>query len=134
MPVRSKNLFSAMRVAAVPQHFLRAAIGVVGVSLFAMGAQAGEATPQLTINYTDLDLSKSVDAQALYAQLQSASRYVCNGFEGRELQRIQQHRACYAQALSDAVAVVDHANVTALYRSNNSIRVAQRGSNSQPRS
>ena len=43
------------------------------------------------------------------------------------------HQDCYEQALSNAVASVDHANVTALYRSDSEVRLAQRGADSRSR-
>lgn len=134
MSVRLQNLFSATRGAASSRHSVWTAIGIAGISLFAMNVHAEETFPQLTINYTDLDLSKQADAKTLYARLRTAARSVCRGLEGKELRHIRQQRACHAQALADAVASVDHANVTALYRSDGNIRVAQRGADSQRRS
>jgi UrcA family protein len=111
-----------------------AAVGVAAMSLFTINAHAGEATPQRTVRYADLDLSKSTDAKALYGRLERASKAVCRSLETREVKRMQLHQACYEEALSNAVASVDHANITALYRADGSIRVAQRGIGSQRRS
>lgn len=120
----SKILISANHATA--RRFVLTAVGVATLSSFAINAQAGDAAPQVSVSYQSLDLSKQADAQVLYSRLRAAARIVCRQFEGFELSRVRQHEACYDQALSNAVAAVDHANLTALYRSDETIRLALR--------
>lgn len=119
---------------ATARRIVLTAVGVATLSLFAINAQAGAAAPQVSVSYQGLNLSKQADAEVLYSRLRAAARIVCRQFEGFELSRVRQHEQCYGQALSNAVAAVDHANLTALYRSDATIRLALREDNSRSRS
>lgn len=131
MSARLPKISSATCGAATLCFATWAAVGAA--ALFTVNAHADDVIPQLTVKYADLDLSKPADAKALYSRLEAASKVVCRALESREVSRRQQHQACYEQALSDAVAFVDHAGVTALYRSEGNMRIAQRNAGSQRR-
>lgn len=112
---------------------LLTAIGAAAMSLLAFTAGAEESVPQIVVKYQGIDLAQKDNAADLYARLRSASRAVCEEPDNRQLRKLELYRACYAQALADAVATVDHASVTALFNSDKSIWVAQRGTDTQRR-
>jgi UrcA family protein len=127
------------RIASPSRHMMWTAIGVATVSLLsvnahAAGAYATDAPAQRTVDYTDLDLSAPTDANVLYARLQKAAKMVCEPFESRDLRMLGQHKVCYQQALSSAVATVNHTAITALYQSDKNLRFASRRSDVPSRS
>lgn len=134
MSVRLQKISTPVHGAAVSRLATWTAVGAAALSLFAINAQAAEAAPQKTVRYADLDLSNAAQAQELYTRLERASKVVCRSLESMDVARKQLHQSCYENALSNAVESVDHANVTALYRSDSGIRLAQRGSDSRRRS
>jgi UrcA family protein len=69
------------------------------------------------VNYADLDLASDAGVQVLYRRLQVAAQRVCRVFEDHMLARSMKRRACYDQALSEAVAKVDLGTLTALHKS-----------------
>jgi UrcA family protein len=101
--------------------------------LFSSAACAAETPEKIVVRYADLDLSSQQDAKKLYARLQRASQHVCREFEGREPARARLRQQCYDEALTSAVADVDHAMLTAMH-ANKNVRVAQGKAASQPRS
>jgi UrcA family protein len=94
---------------------------------------AAEYDPRLVVQYTDLNLTTAEDARRLYSRLKAASRAVCSDFLSRELNRLPLRKECYAKALDNAVANVNHATVSALHAANGNIRIAQRAYSSEPR-
>jgi UrcA family protein len=103
------------------QAVRRLLIGIAGFT-FALGAQAGEhASPDRTVrsvvvDYSDLDLSESKDAQVMYARLTSAARAACGDeASARDLRRAVDYRTCRERALNDAVMGVDSARLQALH-------------------
>ena len=113
------------------------AIGIAAASLLSINAQAGDdpyAAPQKAVDYTDLDLSVATDADKLYARLQRAAKRVCGGTEVRDLRKVSRQRECYRESLAAAVATVNHNAVTALYKADKSIKLAERRENTAPRS
>lgn len=100
------------------------AIGVVAT--LGVGAGIARAAPpshsvgddakQYVVRYSDLDLSKSAGAAALYARLQQAARAVCAPFEGRQLALATQHRACMDRAVAGAVAEVNRPLLSAYHQ------------------
>ena len=101
------------------------AIGLAATSLLSINAHAS-ATAQKAVDYTDLNLAVPADVSVLYKRLQIAAKVVCGSVDGRQLRQVQQQRKCYRDALSTAVATVNHNSVTALYHSDKSIRVVER--------
>jgi UrcA family protein len=74
---------------------------------FAPSSQADESNPlQEKIGYSDLNVSQTEGAAALYRRLQFAAVHVCAPLEGRELSQFSRHRACIDKAVSEAVAKV----------------------------
>lgn len=133
MPVRLQKISTRAHGAAASRLATWTALGAAALSLFTSSAQAEEAVPQKTVRYADLDLSNAEQAKALYVRLERASKVVCRSFESKDVALRQLYQDCYENALSNAVESVDHANVTALYRSDENIRLAQRGSDSRRR-
>jgi UrcA family protein len=130
----TSSTFSRSTAASgVACRVLLTAVGAAAMSLLAFGAGAKESVPQIIVQYQGIDLAQKENAANLYARLRSASRAVCEEPDNRQLRKVELYRACYAKALSDAVATVDHASVTALFNSDKSIRVAQRGMDAQRR-
>jgi UrcA family protein len=81
-------------------------------------AQAGAApteTRSETVSYRDLDLSTIEGATTLYQRLKSAARHVCDE-PGANPFALQEWRSCYDAAMADAVAKVNNALLTTLYR------------------
>lgn len=112
---------------------LWSALGIATLGQLCSVASAAETPQQIVVQYADLDLSSQEDAGKLYARLQRASRYVCREFEGREPAKIRLRHKCYDEALTSAVASVDHAVLTAMH-ANKNVRLAQGKPVSEPRS
>lgn len=121
----------------VARHPVRAALwsalGTATLILACSAAAAEETSKRRVVRYADLDLSSSQDAKKLYTRLQRASDYVCRELEGRDLAKVWLRQQCYDEALTNAVADVDHAMVTALHAGKN-VRLAQRRAAGEPRS
>jgi UrcA family protein len=117
--VRSRLASKFMQVAGA------AALTFFATTSFADTSDAS-AFPQVVVNYDHLDLAKSEDTKELYSRLQAASRRVCRPDSIKDIQQVARSRACYAQALSDAVANVDRASLTALHQTEQGTRIAQR--------
>jgi len=97
------------------------------LSLFGAGAHASDAharPAEKVVSYADLDLSQRDGAKMLYSRLQGAATQVCGTLDRRNLRQTQLQRECYAKALAEAVVSVDKSSVTALYRSDKTIRLA----------
>ena len=104
---------------------------------FGAAAHAGDApstatVATTTVGYTDLDLSKQADAQALYGRLQRASDRVCAQYkEQRNLVRMRLYNDCYQDTLARAVDSVGHASVQAVHAADESVRIASRSTKSR---
>jgi UrcA family protein len=70
----------------------------------------------VTVKYDELDMSTQQGAKELYARLRAASKQVCARLDGRDLREHAAFRACYEQALGDAVLHVNRESVTALHQ------------------
>jgi UrcA family protein len=113
------------------------AIGIATTSLLAINAHAADdlhAAPQRAVDYADLDLSVPADADRLYTRLQNAAKRVCGRIDIRDLRRTIKQRECYQESLAAAVATVNHNSVTALYKADKSIKLADRRDDAAPRS
>src|SRR5437868_14257171 len=124
---------NASRPVSPSSRILFTAIGAAAMSLFAIGSHATESPRQVTVHYDGVDLAQSGNAAQLYSRLRSAAKQVCEEPDGRQLRKVEMYRACYSKAMADAVATVDHANVTELFRSDKDLRLAQRAANSERR-
>lgn len=101
-------------------------IGVAAFSLIAVSAHAAESSaPRATVQLGDFDLSKSQDAKAVYTRLNAAARNVCRSI-GNDLRSRRDSEACEQAALDSAVNKVGNAQLTAVHRSESSIRIASR--------
>jgi UrcA family protein len=98
-------------------------IGGAASILVAATSQAHE-SDQTTVRYEDLDLSQAADASILYGRLRAAANQVCVRLDIRDLRLQSLQRACVAHALDQAVADVNVGSLTALHRSDRTLRVA----------
>jgi len=79
------------------------------------GAVGG--APSITVNYSELDISKPQGLTVLYARIQRAARSVCGVDDSpRELSRARHSMVCYKSAIEDAVRQVNRPTLTALHR------------------
>lgn len=88
-------------------------LGLITVAALAAGnasaARPGDTPPSVRVVFSDLDLTTTRGAQALYSRLKRASRSVC----GMDYMTPHEHLSasafnCYRQALSGAVAKVNN--------------------------
>lgn len=109
---------------------LSGAVGLVALSVFAVGAQAGDkdtgGAVHKTVSYADLNLDRSSDAARLYERLDNAAEAVCWQYDGRDLVSRRMQRECESEALSNAVAELNNPAITALHSADARVRVAQR--------
>jgi UrcA family protein len=90
-----------------------------GTALLCSSAQAASAfgeIPTVAVHYADLNLTTDAGVRALYRRLQVAARQVCRSFESHEIGRATQRRACYNQALSNAVTKVNLEMLSVLHK------------------
>jgi UrcA family protein len=130
----SSDRISAPRNRSITHRGRWFATGAAALAMFTAAAQAEQAIPQVTVKYADLNLSQQADTGELYSRLQAAAARVCSLRGTRELSQFMQRRACYNEALSDAVAKVDNSALTALHDARGNVRVAQRATVNQRRS
>ncbi len=74
-----------------------------------------DAKLQYVVRYSDLDLSKTQGAAALYARLRHAARAVCAPGESREMGRAEIFRACMNESIASAVSKVDRPLVSQIH-------------------
>lgn len=101
------------------------ACGAAALSMAALSAHAESEPFEKIVRYADLDLSKTSDAATLYARLERAARSVCRSHQERPLKLQGPKRECEYEALTQAVADVNAATLTALHRSESRFRVAR---------
>jgi UrcA family protein len=87
-------------------------------------SQAAEPTPDKTyartIRYAELNLTSPTGVTVLYERIRRAAQAVCDPFRGYSLLRYRHEQQCIEQAVAEAVAKVDHPNVTAYHRTKTS--------------
>jgi UrcA family protein len=71
--------------------------------------------PTATVRYSDLNLTNTDGVRVLYQRLKAASRQVCRTYEGPELARIADWRACYDRALNGAIAKLNVPILTSMH-------------------
>lgn len=101
------------------------AVALVGfaASNVALADEAGRTS--VTVNYADLDLAKPAGIDALYARLRGAAKAACGDPDARNLREKALVRECRDEALSNAVAGVNHAALTAKHLQRSPARLAQ---------
>jgi UrcA family protein len=95
--------------------------GAVALGIATFGAASAiakdyDAPRTQTVKYDEYDLNSEQGAAALYAHLRAASKEVCAPLDGRELRQHAAWKACYKEALSNAVLNVNRDTVTALHQ------------------
>jgi len=89
----------------------------VCTSLIAYSASAEQKVKTQSVTYADLDLSKPAGIQTLYKRIKSAARHVCGPVDQYTfVTPAASFRACFDQAVADAVAKIDRPSLTALHR------------------
>jgi UrcA family protein len=110
-----------------PARVFGAVIAIVAATLIGDIAAAKERDAASTVvNYTDLDLTRSVDTARLYARLKYASQKVCNSYDSRELRTRDLYAECVDKALNNAVAEVNDAKLSSLHAAEPRIRLARK--------
>lgn len=113
-----------------------AAFALVTAAGSANAAEYDRATPQMTVSYADLDISRPAGAQILLQRLGMAANAVCGGQpDVRNLRMQGFYRACFSDAMNGAIAAVHSPLVAELYgnpalanaQQNTAERIASRG-------
>ena len=64
----------------------------------------------ISVSFADLNIQNDAGARALYARLKQASEQVCaveSYLESGSLSRLQEAKACFTDAMDEAVATID---------------------------
>jgi UrcA family protein len=105
---------------------LTTAITIFGLGLGAQLTYA--ALPQdvhfVEVRYSDLDLTRSEGAAALYQRLQAAAKSVCASLDARDLASQMRFRDCVQTGIGSAVAKIDRPVLTAYYKAHTNGRDA----------
>lgn len=67
-------------------------------------------TDAVSVSFADLNIHNDAGARVLYARLKQASEQVCevaSYWEAGSVSRLQEAKACYFEAMDDAVAEID---------------------------
>jgi len=104
----------------------------------ALSSQLANAGPppdalSVTVQFADVDLTRSTGAAVLFQRLKGAAETVCAPFDSRnrDLANQTRHKECMQSAIGTAVAKIDHPALTAYYRAqmkggNEQIQIAQK--------
>jgi UrcA family protein len=87
----------------------------LGLAVQAAYAASPEEPPSRTVQFADLDLSRTQGAAALYNRLRAAAETLCAPLDDRQLARHLKFNNCVKSAISAAVAKVDRPALTAYY-------------------
>jgi UrcA family protein len=109
-----------------PSRVIGLALAIAAASLIADIASAKDGAVSTVVNYRDLDLSQTSDAQRLYGRLKYASKQVCNSYDVRGLQMQRLFDECFDTALDHAVEKVNDPKLTALHMAEPRIRLAKK--------
>jgi UrcA family protein len=96
-----------------------AALALTFLTLLTVDARADEPTgnpPSVTVGYSDVAFGNTAGAADVYRKLKNAARKVCgvdNGTKSLELHVAA--RACFDEALADAVRKIDRPTLSALH-------------------
>jgi UrcA family protein len=96
------------------------AVAALAACLFVGAAAIVHAAPanaprSVTVNYRDLNLTTEAGTQALYARIVSAARSVCEAPDLRRFDEVAAWKECQAQAIENAVRVVDSQRLAAAH-------------------
>ena len=98
-----------------------AAIALTFLTLLTVDARASESRtppPSVTVSYSDVAFGNTAGAADVYRKLKLAARKVCGvDFGSKDLAQIAAARACYEEALNNAVMKIDRPTLTALHTS-----------------
>jgi UrcA family protein len=75
--------------------------------------------PSLTVNFSDLDVSKPAGAKVLYRRIQQAARVVCERYLARDARKANRERVCYETAVAGAVSRIGRREVLAVHQAAN---------------
>lgn len=94
------------------------------LSLAALNASYADPAPKSrTVQFADLDLSKTAGAATLFSRIKGAAQEVCGDQRGgMTLRDHERHAACMKLAVSDAVASVDEPMLTQYVASRSDLR------------
>ncbi len=71
--------------------------------------------PAVTVNFSDLDVARGAGVETLYQRLRTAAKAVCGAKDIRKLNETKAWRACYTQALDNAVEKVGNERLNQLH-------------------
>ncbi|HEY6923001.1 MAG TPA: UrcA family protein [Steroidobacteraceae bacterium] len=105
---------------------------IIGLGL---GCRLSAAAPPqdvhfIDVHFADLDLTRSDGAAVLYQRLEASAKTVCASLDARDVASQMRFRECVETAIGSAVAKVDRAALTALYKArangrNTAIQIAK---------
>jgi UrcA family protein len=110
---------------SIPRSTLRPFALAVVLGLLGSAQALASVPPSVKVNYADLNLSTQAGAQTLYNRIAGAARTVC-GFPGSTLLDQSIWKACYRDAISEAVAKVNSPLLTAIQTGHAAPVVARR--------
>jgi len=92
-------------------------------------AHAEDAVPQMTVKYSDLNLTSDVGIHTLYSRIKAAAAKVCDGYQtdgndANDLSARTAFKACRDTAINQAVAQMNIAPLTQLASGSNTITLA----------
>jgi UrcA family protein len=88
---------------------------VAAVAALPATAGSSDAPPQLTVKFSDLNISSPQGAAVLFARIKTAAKAVCPRNDDRDLGAKIQMDACVDHAISVAVTQVNAPALSALY-------------------
>lgn len=71
--------------------------------------------PKIVVSLAGLELSTPKGAEMVYGRIRSAAKIVCQVDQSRELERMTRARACFRDAVDDAVGQADRPVLSALH-------------------
>jgi UrcA family protein len=78
-------------------------------------AHDADGPPQRVVSYADLNLDNSAGVKVLYRRLSQAARAVCQPMPSAPFLRKVELKRCERNAMNDAIATINNANLTAYY-------------------
>lgn len=116
---------SASRAVSFSRKSAVVALGATMLALVSLNASAGADSSRQTVEFRDLDLTKSADTERLYRRLRTASQQVCGIWDRGAASRHNPRTECAATALNNAVTTIGHPSLTALHAARTDVRLAQ---------
>ena len=99
---------------------------LIGIAVFTLAAAAyaaapanaaDSAAPQLAhpVSFSDLDLTRTADAQTLYQRIKTAADAVCSPLDGAQIREKVNRSACVNDAIERAIKQVNEPLLTGYY-------------------